>query len=354
MRVFVYEHLSAGGWRDGHQEHLLPEGAAMLAALLEDFIRMPGCTTVTVLDPYLDPGRFRAHHVFPGGLSFDLKAFRQSTVTADAVLVLAPETGGLLAKLTGIVERAGKLLLGCGKKAVIDTTFKDLTVNRWKGAGLPVPDTELVSTEFNSIQKLKNLPLPLVLKPRDGAGCGHTYLVRRHRRLEVVWDRIAAENPSSRFLAQEYVAGIAASVSLVVSPDAILPLSLNRQLLDAGEEFRYRGSTAGLVHPLAQAATELAARACTLFPGLRGYVGVDLVLAPQGAVLVELNPRITTSYLALRQAASFNTAELILRACAGEKLPVSVPLNNTVTVKLDELSGKFGKEALARVPGRWY
>jgi predicted ATP-grasp superfamily ATP-dependent carboligase len=57
--------------------------------------------------------------------------------------------------------------------------------------------------------------------------------------------------------------------------------------------------------------------ACEAIPGLRGYVGVDLVLSDTDAVLIEINPRLTTAYVGLRRALEQNVAALIVDACAG-------------------------------------
>jgi predicted ATP-grasp superfamily ATP-dependent carboligase len=59
-------------------------------------------------------------------------------------------------------------------------------------------------------------------------------------------------------------------------------------------------------------------------PGLLGYVGVDLVLgaAADGSDdwAIELNPRLTTSYVGLRALAVDNLAGAMLRVAAGERL----------------------------------
>ena len=47
-------------------------------------------------------------------------------------------------------------------------------------------------------------------------------------------------------------------------------------------------------------------------PGLWGYVGVDLMLAKEGPVVLEINPRLTTSYCGLRRALGINTAAMVL------------------------------------------
>jgi predicted ATP-grasp superfamily ATP-dependent carboligase len=47
-------------------------------------------------------------------------------------------------------------------------------------------------------------------------------------------------------------------------------------------------------------------------PGLWGYCGVDFIETPEGPVVVEINPRLTMSYVGLRDATGINPAELVL------------------------------------------
>jgi predicted ATP-grasp superfamily ATP-dependent carboligase len=57
---------------------------------------------------------------------------------------------------------------------------------------------------------------------------------------------------------------------------------------------------------------------------LLGYAGVDLVLGDaadgSGDYAIEINPRLTTSYIGLRAAAGFNVAEAMVRCATGEAI----------------------------------
>ena len=63
----------------------------------------------------------------------------------------------------------------------------------------------------------------------------------------------------------------------------------------------------------------LARRAVEALAGLRGYVGVDVVLGDNDQV-IEINPRLTTSYVGLRALAETNLAEAMLRVVGGEEV----------------------------------
>ena len=58
-----------------------------------------------------------------------------------------------------------------------------------------------------------------------------------------------------------------------------------------------------------------------------GYLGIDLVLgqAVDGSedVVIEINPRMTTSYIGLRQAATGNLARAMLNVAAGHTAELS-------------------------------
>jgi hypothetical protein len=56
----------------------------------------------------------------------------------------------------------------------------------------------------------------------------------------------------------------------------------------------------------------LGGRIAAAIPDLWGYVGVDLVATASGPVVLEVNPRLTTSYCGLRLALQVNAAELVL------------------------------------------
>jgi predicted ATP-grasp superfamily ATP-dependent carboligase len=121
-------------------------------------------------------------------------------------------------------------------------------------------------------------------------------------------------------LVQRYIRGVAASVSLLANGTDAVPLTVNGQTFDRRRRFSYCGGITPLDHPLAHRAAHQARRACEAIGGLRGYVGVDLILTRSEAVVIEINPRLTTAYLGVRAAIDTNIAELALAACAG-RLP---------------------------------
>ena len=129
------------------------------------------------------------------------------------------------------------------------------------------------------------------------------------------------------FLAQDLVAGEAASVSLIVG-SRVVDLGLNSQRMRWRPTIEYLGGETDWGHVragegIAFARAAVAALATAGAP-LCGYVGVDLLLGRDGVSVIEVNPRLTTSYIGLRLSVRENLAGLILDAATGGPLPERV------------------------------
>ncbi|OYW13120.1 MAG: hypothetical protein B7Z55_17375, partial [Planctomycetales bacterium 12-60-4] len=146
---------------------------------------------------------------------------------------------------------------------------------------------------------------PCVIKPRDGAG---SFLVRRADTLSD-WRRIRDEyaahgQPSA--IRQAYIPGRALSIAGWHKEGLVTWFPVAAQHLSTDGRFEYRGGQIPFDLPPAilQAVQDLAVRTAHVVPGLNGYFGCDVVcpdIAPVQPLLVEINPRFTTSYVGYRR-----------------------------------------------------
>jgi predicted ATP-grasp superfamily ATP-dependent carboligase len=300
MQVFVYEYCCAG--RPGAAA-LQAEGRAMLAAVVEDLGRLPGVEAVT-----LPPARPDTEE----------RAFRMLARGADWSLVIAPECDGLLAERCRWVEEEGGRLLGPSSAAVWLTGDKLELAHHLLARDVPTPPSL-------SWRGASPFAFPVVCKPRCGAGSQATFLVRDDSELSSCVDQARAEGWEGEMIVQPYVPGRAASVALLTGPGKRVALPAAEQLLSDDGRFHYQGGRLALPADLNRRAQRLAGRAAAAVEGLCGYVGVDLVLGEAagggGDRVLEINPRLTTSYVGLRALARFNLAEALLAAAAGAPLP---------------------------------
>jgi predicted ATP-grasp superfamily ATP-dependent carboligase len=184
--------------------------------------------------------------------------------------------------------------------------------------GIPTPQTVIL----DDAAAKRTTCFRAVCKPRHGAGSQATFLVRDTSDLMRAWTQARAELPGADFILQPYVPGAAVSVSFLVGPGQSLALTPTAQHLSEDGRFHYLGCRLPLEPNLAGRAVAFGRRVLAAFTGLAGYVGVDIVLgeARDGSQdwVIEVNPRLTTSYLGLRRLAQDNLAEAWLRLARGE------------------------------------
>jgi predicted ATP-grasp superfamily ATP-dependent carboligase len=334
LRLLIYEHVAGGGFADEPiPVGVLSEGFGMLRTLISDFKAAGHYVTATLdsrlarLNPPLG-----ADCIVPVFSSQEAQAtIRKVSASADAVYVIAPETEGVLQSLVESVEQTGVASLNCSASAIGKIVDKTVLHESLTKLGVPAPETIMFSVA-DGVEEIKRaihdrLNFPLIFKPSNDAGCCGLSVVRNENQVAGAVGKIKRESSSKRFLAQEFIDGAAASVSLVSTGNEALSISLNRQDVTIGAPdaiSSYNGGLVPFVHPLRPRAFAVAEKIVKSFRDLRGYVGVDLVLTEEEAVAIEVNPRLTTSYIGLRRVVNFNPAHAIVNAVLKRELPTNI------------------------------
>jgi predicted ATP-grasp superfamily ATP-dependent carboligase len=228
---------------------------------------------------------------------------------ANYTLVIAPEIDGILEDRARRVLSAGGRLLGPDPDAILLTADKYTLYQHFVKHHVPTPYTRRFAEVVGSMDPAL---LPGVLKPRYGAGSLAMRLVRSP---EDIGAAVEA-NPTVEFLLQQYVPGEAVSVVFLNGPEQCVSLRPARQTLSEDGHFHYLGGSAPVKEPLAKRARNLGRAAVRSVPGVCGYVGVDLVLGRRSDgredYVIEINPRLTTSYIGLRRLTRNNLAAAML------------------------------------------
>ena len=293
---------------------LLREGRAMIGALAEDFRQLPGVRVVAMQDVRVPDGFLPGCEVVlveSAGQEAELLA--QRAVTSDWTVVIAPELDGWLLRRCRLVHQAGGRLLGPGLDVVELASDKQQTCEHLLRHGVRVPEGRVLEP---AAPLPTGVPYPAVLKPCWGAGSVGL------QRIDSPRGRLAPGAEDGPWRLERFCPGTPASVSFLCGPEGAVPLPACSQRLSQDGRFRYVGGQLLSDPELRRRATTAAAAALRALPALLGYVGVDLVLgaARDGSedYVVEINPRLTTSYVGLRAATRMNLAGAMLQIAAGD------------------------------------
>lgn len=229
--------------------------------------------------------------------------FIELAQASDATMVIAPETDNALSERVRWTLEAGGQLLGPDLRVTELATDKHQLAEHLSACGIPV--VEGIALAAGS-RLPADVPYPAVIKPRDGAGSQQMYLLKQLNP--------SLHTPVAARL-EPYLEGLPISVSILAGPGGICPLPACRQLLSDDGKFTYLGGSLPLDPHHAERGTRLAVRAAAACGTLRGFLGVDLILGSNVDEdrVIEINPRLTTSYLLLRRATEENLASAIVR-----------------------------------------
>ncbi|MBN1784379.1 MAG: ATP-grasp domain-containing protein [Candidatus Bathyarchaeota archaeon] len=330
MNLLIVEYASGGGYTNQKlSSSILSEGYAMLRSLIAD-CKASDHKVTTLLDSRLKefnpPNQADKIFSVTSLAEFSAKLTEQAKV-ADAVYVIAPDSGQMLENLVQDVEDSGGTSINCSVDSIKRVSNKMKTSEALKKMGLKVPETVLLDiheTVDNIKQLTKELGYPLVFKPLDGVSCDGLSIVKDEEAIASAVKKVAHESTGKQFIAQKMIMGKTTSVSVISTGDKAVAATLNGQFVTLGspdEESEYLGGVVPFSHSMEKEALRAAEKAVETLEGLKGYVGVDMILTDEEPVVIEINPRLTTSYVGLRRVTNFNPAETIIDATIKQKLP---------------------------------
>jgi predicted ATP-grasp superfamily ATP-dependent carboligase len=319
--VLIHEYVSGGGLAG---QDLPPswaaEGHAMRRAVAEDLAAVAGVRVRMTLDARFpdEPGPWEVVSV---GAGQEEAIVSRHAGEVDATLIIAPEMDGLLYERQAWLEREGRRIrdrglggdLGSTAAAVRLASAKHLLSDHLIRHGVRTAPA-ISSGDLAGVDP----DFPLVMKPLDGAGSLDTWLVPDRAKLARLLASRAREDHAIRpiteathpwiaqrrrgeVLIQPYVEGIPMSASFLVDRSGRAQLvGVGRQAVSVRDgRITYEGGTVPYGDP---GTAEEARRAIEAVPGLRGWVGADFILDERGrSVVLELNPRLTTSFVGLRR-----------------------------------------------------
>jgi len=300
MNFFVSEYLCGGAWPESElPASLAREGRAMLQAVVSDLAGLNNLPdhsieVYTTWDRRADACPFEnvthVHVIQVDDPQSEWITAIDLAERCDRTMVIAPEFDDILAARVEGLELTTANSANSTVEAIRLCADK-LRVDEWcQARSLPTIPTVLLSE-----------PIPwedIVIKRRDGAG---SIDMRRVLKSEI--DDISDQNPG-QWIAQPYVSGKTFSVGCFFDCGKVTQrLFCFEQLLSGDGRFEYQGGRTLNDPQLEQLARRVIEQIA--IPGLHGYVGFDFIQPtndPDQILLVEINPRLTTSYVGYRVA----------------------------------------------------
>lgn len=323
MKILIFEYICGGGLAaQPLPPSLAAEGSMMLQALLNELKSQPQLQLLIPLDE-------RCQHlistvnaeIVPIEARRDvLNLLPQLIQQCDAVWPIAPETDGVLADIARMVTAQQKILLASSADAISLCGDKFATHNILQALGLPVVASWLLKDYKSGAGRY-------VIKPRDGVGCLGGMLVEAtfsadklspQARAGEGGDKNSLQLPVSvnpeQYIIQPYHPGQAISLSCLFKQGRGWLICCNQQQIQlVDNRFLLTGCLVNVSNDKLEYYRQLVDQVAAAIPGLWGYAGIDLLeTAAQGPLILEINPRLTTSYVGIAAATGVNVAAQVL------------------------------------------
>ncbi len=288
----------------------------MLQAIINDLCQLPGISVETTLDQNLLPlislpEQVSIIPVESESVCDEWETLLDRAKNCDGVFLIAPEIDGILLDRIERFKEAGVRLFNSSPDAVRLTadkleTYKFCIRN----------DIATIETLPAWNLQFEDPPWPeTVVKQRYGAGGLDMQLLTSTEEYLQFCDNVEPD----QFIMQPYVSGQSISVAAITSgPDNILILPVGSQEFSPENQFAYvGGQIPSRIRNTAviEAIESVVRNVVSLIPGLFGWTGFDIILpddSPTTPLVVDINPRLTTSYIGYRALSETNLAAWLI------------------------------------------
>jgi predicted ATP-grasp superfamily ATP-dependent carboligase len=319
MKIFLYE-WSCSELVSSNQttSSIASEGRAMFLHVLNDILAI-GYSIFTICQKNLIPDNDNIKQVSPSQMDISTQ-FKEVANQCDYAIIIAPEFNDILIQRLEWLDDTNCKNSGCSIDSVRLTGDKLKMYHFWNKNHVPTISTW---SNFNDVYDHHTY----VVKPRHGAGTCNTQIVTKKADLEsIINDCFHSE--VFDFIIQPFYEGLPISIAVLIDAAnkniSFLP-ACTQLIKFHGDQVEYHGGECPLNDLHQQRAEDLAQISVKDIDGLAGWIGIDMILGsnPNGSsdVVVEINPRLTTSFIGLRRLVQQNLIGLWF---SGSNIPIQI------------------------------
>lgn len=327
--ILIFEYFTASGEKD---KSIISEAEALIFALLDDLSDIP---KDLVINKSYENAVQNIDNVNPILIEGDVVDWLADNASQfNKAIFISAENNNNLYNITKILEENNVKTYTSSAEACFKSSDKYESYESLHDV-VPQPRTFRFKIDSKGYWKraIENLyekwqaedpltKLKIIIKPLVGVDCEDIVVIEDIEELTLDLDNIFT--PGSRVIVQEYIEGTDVSVSLLSDGKTAIPISLNEQFVQLkNDNGTYLGGKLPFENKYEDEAFEIAKKAVESIDGLRGFVGVDLIINADekdiySVYLLEINSRFTTPYVGLKQIANFNIGRSIVELIDGE------------------------------------
>ena len=309
--ILVFEYFTASGEKD---KSIICEAEALIFSLIDD---LSDFSIDLVINKDYEDILASYNNVNPIYIDENvIDWLKNNASNFNRAIFIAGENNNNLYNITKILEENNVKTYTSSSFACLKASDKYKTYTELLTI-VPQPKSFEFTVDSNGrwLSEIKKLNFhKLIIKPLIGVDCEDIVVIDDFSR-----DMTKIFPHNSKVLVQEFIDGEDISVSLISDGVSAVPISLNKQFIEFNSDKEtYGGGKLPYNVKLKDKAFKTAVNAVESINGLKGFVGVDLIVNDDEVYLLEINSRFTTPYVGLKQIINFNIGKTIIDLIDGE------------------------------------
>ena len=320
LKILIYEYITGGGLiNEDLSSNLLNEAKLMVSELYKDLKELKHISFKFLLDERLEiPAR--SSSILIKKRNFNDMYNLQILKEFDLILPILPEKDLILYNYIKFLEKEKIKKVISDGKTIFSLSDKLSFYQLLRKYNLDViPTYDIKETKL--INKLKKI----IVKDRYGVGCSYVKFYNKPQEV-----KFSLYN--NDYVVQPYIHGEPYSISAFFTFNDFYLLTVNKQYIKFTKNNfvklkKILVNDKGISDPKVY---YLLSRIKSILPNLYGYVGNDILVVGETLHVVEINPRLTTSYIGLNRTLNINLFDIIIghkvkkRAISGKKYCIEI------------------------------
>ncbi|MFL2559932.1 MAG: ATP-grasp domain-containing protein [Gammaproteobacteria bacterium] len=323
MDILVYEQILGEEFNKNTPKSLIKEAKLIISSLVDDLNEYFPSSKISFLTNKKYKNILKNYTVY----TRDYKKNVADNISLyknmfDNVIILAPEKNLNLYNIVKELENRNIKLLNCSSSFINIATNKISFYENIKN----LPDNKINTyLDYNDI----NSQHPIIAKKIDGIGAEESYIFKNKKDICDNFHLLT----SSHFF-QEYISGAVIGLNIVSNNNKFNIISINEQnyKIFSKRSLKLDSIHMGKYNYLHNKFQNLINNLMENFIGYNGFFGIDAILTNSNEIFfLEINPRLTTSYVGLKETIGFNPLNFLYN----KKLKFDINNNSYVLIKIN-------------------
>jgi len=298
MDILIYEHFLGENFDDQLSPLILNEAKLIIDNIIKDLSLEFSDSKISLLlnkkNRNLIHSSSHIYRSFEDNIITDISKKIKGN---DKVLILAPEENLILFNLIKSLEDKNINHLNANSNFIYNSTNK-LELNK----KLKNSKKYLVKT-YKDYSRVF-MDNGIVAKPNDGIGAQNLFIFKNKFDLEKNKRRL-----HDFHIFQEYIKGVIIGINIVIKKNKIIILSINEQIYKNSpkNEIYLSRINVGKYNYMLDDFKVFVENILSNLNDSFGFIGIDAILTTDKKIMfLEINPRLTTSYIGLRESIGIN------------------------------------------------